>query len=166
MTVPMIITFAITVLMTILVTTEKLPSGAPPLLACLLPVPFGIVDIKAASAGFPNATIIMLAFFTAIIAASQKTSFITAFKNTVYSMVSKGSYESYVLLVLVVMLGTSLFGTGSTIYYVLTLGLLSAILYNPDLLNSKTTMSAGFIANHPLIPLNVALQYGTVVAVL
>lgn len=166
MTVPMIIALAITVLMIILIMTEKLPFGAPPLLACLLLVLFGVADIKTAFAGFSNATIVMLASFMAIIAALQKTSFITAFKNTMYNMASKGGYKSYVLLVLVVMLGTSLFGTGSTAYYVLTLGLLSAIPYNPKLPSSKIIMSAGFAANHPLIPLNVALQYGIVVAVL
>ncbi|EJF40688.1 sodium:sulfate symporter transmembrane region domain protein [Clostridium sp. MSTE9] len=166
MTVPMIIALAITVLMIILIMTEKLPFGAPPLLACLLLVLFGVADIKTAFAGFSNATIVMLASFMAIIAALQKTSFITAFKNTMYNMASKGGYKSYVLLVLVVMLGTSLFGTGSTAYYVLTLGLLSAIPYNPNLPSSKIIMSAGFAANHPLIPLNVALQYGIVVAVL
>lgn len=162
----MIIALAITVLMIILIMTEKLPFGAPPLLACLLLVLFGVADIKTAFAGFSNATIVMLASFMAIIAALQKTSFITAFKNTMYNMASKGGYKSYVLLVLVVMLGTSLFGTGSTAYYVLTLGLLSAIPYNPKLPSSKIIMSAGFAANHPLIPLNVALQYGIVVAVL
>lgn len=166
MTTPMIIALAITVLMIILIMTEKLPFGAPPILACLLLVIFGVADIKTAFAGFSNATIVMLASFMAIIAALQKTSFITAFKNTIYNMASKGGYKAYVLLVLIVMLGTSLFGTGSTAYYVLTLGLLSAIPHNPKLPGSKIIMSAGFAANHPLIPLNVALQYGIVVAVL
>lgn len=166
MTTPMIIALAITVFMIILIMTEKLPFGAPPILACLLLVLFGVADIKTAFAGFSNATIVMLASFMAIIAALQKTSFIATFKNTMYNMASKGGYKSYALLVMVVMLGTSLFGTGSTAYYVLTLGLLSAIPYNPKLPTSKIIMSAGFAANHPLIPLNVALQYGIVVAVL
>lgn len=166
MTTPMIIALAITVFMIILIMTEKLPFGAPPILACLLLVLFGVADIKTAFAGFSNATIVMLASFMAIIVALQKTSFIATFKNTMYNMASKGGYKSYVLLVLVVMLGTSLFGTGSTAYYVLTLGLLSAIPYNEKLPGAKFLMPAGFAANHPLIPMNVALQYGIVVAVL
>lgn len=166
MTVPMIIALAITVFMIILIMTEKLPFGAPPILACLLLVLFGVADIKTAFAGFSNATVVMLASFMAIIAALQKTSFIASFKKTMYNMASKGGFKSYVLLILVVMLGTSLFGTGSTAYYVLTLGLLSAIPYNPKLPGSKIIMSSGFAANHPLIPMNVALQYGIVVAVL
>ncbi len=166
MTPQMMIALAITVVMIILIMTEKLPFGAPPLLACLLLVVFGVADIKTAFAGFSNATIVMLASFMAIIAALQKTSFIASFKKAMYNMASRGGYKAYALLVLVVMLGTSLFGTGSTAYYVLTLGLLSTIPYSDKLPASKIIMSAGFAANHPLIPLNVALQYGIVVAVL
>lgn len=166
MTAPMIIALAITALMIILIMTDKLPFGVPPLLACLLLVLFGVADIKTAFAGFSNATIVMLASFMAIMTALQKTSFITTFKKTMYNMANKGGYKSYALLVLVVMLGTSLFGTGSTAYYVLALGLLSTIPYNKKLPGSKILMPAGFAANHPLIPLNVALQYGIVVAVL
>ena len=111
----MIIALAITAFMVILIMTDKLPFGAPPLLACLLLVIFGIADIKSAFAGFSNATIIMLAEFMAIIAALQKTSFITAFKKTMFNM---------------------------------------------------AIMTAGFAANHPLLPFNTALQYGIVLAVL
>ena len=166
MTVSMIIALAITVFMIILIMTEKLPFGAPPLLACLLLVVFGVADIKTAFAGFSNATIVMLASFMAIMVALQKTSFITNFKKAMYNMAEKGGYKSYVLLVLVVMLGTSLFGTGSTAYYVLTLALLSTIPYSKNLPGSKIMMPAGFAANHPLIPVNVALQFGIVIAVL
>jgi di/tricarboxylate transporter len=162
----MIIAIAITVFMIILIMTEKLPFGAPPILACLLLVLFGIADIKTAFGGFSNSTIVMLASFMAIIAALQKTSFITAFKKAMYNMASKGGFRAYVLLILVVMLGCSLFGTGSTAYYVLTLGILSTIPFNEKLPGSKIIASAGFAANHPLIPMNVALQYGIVVAVL
>ena len=166
MTIPMIIALAITVFMVILIMTEKLPFGAPPILACLLLVLFGITDIKTAFGGFSNSTIVMLASFMAIIAALQKTSFITSFKKTMYNMANKGGFRAYVLLILVVMLGCSLFGTGSTAYYVLTLGILSTIPFNEKLPGSKIIASAGFAANHPLIPMNVALQYGIVVAVL
>lgn len=166
MTVSMIIALAITVLMIILIMTEKLPFGAPPLLACLLLVVFGIADIKSAFAGFSNSTVVMLASFMAIMTALQKTRFIVAFKRTMNKVASKGGFKAYVLLILVVMLGTSLFGTGSTAYYVLTLGLLSTIPHNEKLPGSKIIMPAGFAANHPLIPVNVALQYGIAVAVL
>lgn len=126
----------------------------------------GITDIKGAFAGFANSTIMMLAAFMAIIAALQKTSFITKFKGSMFNMAKKGGYKAYVLIILIVMLGTSLFGTGSTAYYVLVIGLLSALPENKALPPSRVLMPAGFAANHPLVPFNTALQYGITVAVL
>ena len=166
MTVSMIIALAITAFMIILIMTDKLPFGAPPLLACLLMVVFGVVDIKTAFGGFSNSTIVMLASFMAIIAALQKTSFIFKFRAAMFNMANKGGFMAYVLIILIVMLGCSLFGTGSTAYYVLTIGLLSTLPYNKKLPPSRVLMPAGFAANHPLLPFNTALQYGIVIAVL
>ena len=166
MTLPMIIALAVTVLMIILIMVDKLPFGAPPLLALLLLVVFGVTDIKTAFGGFANPTIVMLASFMAIIAALQKTSFIVKFKQTMFNMANKGGFKAYVLLILIVMLGCSLFGTGSTAYYVLVIGLLSTLPYSKQLPPSKVLMPAGFAANHPLLPFNTALQYGIVIAVL
>jgi len=162
----MIIALAITILMVVLIMMDKLPFGAPPLLALLLLVVCGVTDIKTAFGGFSNSTIVMLASFMAIIAALQKTSFIVQFKKAIFNMASKGGFTAYVLLIVIVMLGCSLFGTGSTAYYVLVIGLLSTLPYNKKLPPSKVLMPAGFAANHPLIPFNTALQYGIVVAVL
>ncbi|RHT56491.1 membrane transport protein [Clostridium sp. AM29-11AC] len=166
MTTQMIIALAITAFMVVLIMMDKLPFGAPPLLACLLLVIFGIADIKAAFGGFSNATIVMLAEFMAIIAALQKTSFIAAFKRTMFNIANKGGLKAYLLMTLIVMLGCSLFGTGSTAYYVMVIGLLSTLPYSKKLPPSKVVMTAGFAANHPLIPFNTALQYGIVIAVL
>lgn len=166
MTLPMILALGITAFMIILIMIDKLPFGAPPLIACLLLVVFGVVDIKTAFGGFANPTIIMLAAFMAIIAALQKTSFITKFKHAMFKLASKGGYKAYILMILVVMLGCSLFGIGSTAYYVLVIGLFSTLPYNKKLPPSRVLMPAGFAANHPLIPINVALQYGILTAVL
>ena len=166
MTIEMIIALVSTEFMIILIMIDKLPFGAPPLLACLLLVVFGIADIKSAFAGFSNSTIVMLAEFMAIIAALQKTSFIVFFKKTMFNMANKGGFKAYVLMILIVMLGCSLFGTGSTAYYVMVIGLLSTLPYSKKLPPSKVIMTAGFAANHPLIPFNTALQYGIVLAVL
>lgn len=125
-----------------------------------------MTDIKTAFGGFSNSTIVMLASFMAIIAALQKTSFIVKFKALMYNMANKGGFKAYVLLIVIVMLGCSLFGTGSTAYYVLVIGLLSTLPYNKQLPPSKVLMPAGFAANHPLVPFNTALQYGIVIAVL
>jgi di/tricarboxylate transporter len=166
MTIPMIIALAITLLMIILIMTDKLPFGAPPILACLLMVLFGITDIKTAFGGFSNATIIMLASFMAIVAALQKTSLMGSFRKTILNMANKGGFKAYILLFIIVMLASSIFGTGSTAFYVLTLGILSTIQYSDKLPRGKVIAAAGFACNHPLIPINVTLQYGIVIAVL
>jgi len=166
MTIQMIIALIITVVMIILIMIDKIPFGAAPLFACLLLVVFGITDIKGAFSGFSNSTIIMLASFMAIIAALQKTNFVVSFKKAMFNTANKGGFKAYLLIILIVMLGCSLFGTGSTAYYVLTIGLLSTLPYNKKLPPSKVIMTGGFAANHPLVPFNTALQYGIVVAVL
>lgn len=166
MTIPMIIALAITLIMIILIMTDKLPFGAPPLLACLLMVLFGVTNIKTAFGGFSNATIIMLASFMVIVAALEKTSLIGAFRRTILKMANHGGYKAYVLLFIIVMLVSSIFGTGSTAFYVLTLGILSTIQYTDKLPRGKVIAAAGFACNHPLIPVNVTLQYGIVIAVL
>ena len=166
MTMPMIIALAVTAFMIYLIMKDKVPFGAAPMIACALMVLFGVTDIATAFRGFSNSSIIMLASFMVIIAALQKTSFIQAFKHTIVKMAAKGGYKAYVLIILVAMLGTSLFGTGSTAYYVMTLGLLSTIPSTKELPRSKFLMPAGFACNHPLIPINTALQYGYVLAVL
>ena len=166
MTTPMIIALAITLLMVIIIMTDKLPFGAAPLLACLLMVLFGVTNIKTAFGGFSNATIIMLASFMEIVAALEKTSLIGSFRKTILNMANKGGFKAYILLFIMVMLASSIFGTGSTAFYVLTLGILSTIQYTDKLPRGKVIAAAGFAANHPLIPINVTLQYGIVIAVL
>jgi di/tricarboxylate transporter len=81
-------------------------------------------------------------------------------------MANKGGFKAYILLFIIVMLASSIFGTGSTAFYVLTLGILSTIQYTDKLPRGKVIAAAGFAANHPLIPVNVTLQYGIVIAVL
>ncbi len=166
MTVPMMIALAITVFMIVLIMIDRLPFGVPPLIACLLMVVFGVVPINVAFSGFANATIVMLASFMAVIAALQKTDLVSGFKRTISGLATKGGFRAYVMIIVFVMVGCSIFGTGSTAYYVLVIGLLSTLAYNKKLPPSKVLMPAGFAANHPMLPFNVALQYGIVVAVL
>ena len=166
MTLPMIFALAITVLMIVLIMADRLPFGVPPLIACLLMVVFNVVPINVAFSGFANATIVMLASFMAVIAALQKTELVTGFKQMISRLASKGGFRAYALIIVFVMVGCSIFGTGSTAYYVLVIGLLSTLAYNKKLPPSKVLMPAGFAANHPMLPFNVALQYGIVVAVL
>ena len=163
MTTPMIITLLITLLMLILIMTDRLPFGAPPLLACLLLIITGISTPTEAFAGFSNNTVLMLASFLALIIALQKTRLIAKFREALFNIAEGGGFKTYIMLILIVMAGASFFGMGSTAYYVLTLGILSMIPYNKKLPSSKIIISAGIATNHPVIPLFVALQYSVAV---
>lgn len=61
---------------------------------------------------------------------ATKTRLISNVKSAMISLVNKGSYRSYGLLLVIVMLGASLAGTGATGYYVLILSLVSTIPYS------------------------------------
>ncbi len=166
MTLSMVLALAILVLMIVLIMTDALPFGAPPILACLLLVVCGLSTVQEAFAGFVNPSVIMIAGFMVPLAAIQKTRLIGKVKNAMISLVNKGGYKSYALLVIVVMIGASLVGAGATGYYVLILALISTIPYSEKMPTSRLMLPLGFATNHPLIPFNVALHFGVAVSVL
>lgn len=166
MTIEMILALGILVFMIVLIMSDKLAFGAPPLLACLLLVVTGLSTVQEAFAGFVNSSVIMIAGFMVVMAGLMKTSLIGRVQSTMISLVNRGGYKSYVLLLIVVMLGASLTGSGSTGYYVLILSLVSMIPYNKKMPTSKLMMPLGFATNHPLLPFNCALFYGVTVSVL
>ena len=166
MTREMILALGILVFMIVLIMSDKLAFGAPPLLACLLLVVTGLSTVQEAFAGFVNSSVIMVAVFMVVMAGLMKTSLIGRVQSTMISLVNRGGYKSYVLLLIVVMLGASLTGSGSTGYYVLILSLVSMIPYNKKMPTSKLMMPLGFATNHPLLPFNCALFYGVTVSVL
>jgi di/tricarboxylate transporter len=169
MTTSMILALVVLVAMILMIMFDVLPFGLPPLAACLLIVIFGLGGddpIAYAFAGFTNSTVWMLAFFMVILAAVQKTSVINKVRDAMTKLVEKGGYRSYVLLLLLVMLGASIVGMGSTAFYVLIFSLVVSMPYNEKLPGSKLVLPLGIASNHPLIPINVALQYGVAVAVL
>ena len=166
MTMEMILALGVLVLMIVMIMTDKFAFGAPPILACILLVVTGLSTVQEAFAGFVNPTVIMIAGFMVVMAGLMKTSLIGKVQSSMLNLVNKGGYKSYALLLVVVMLGASLVGTGSTGYYVLILSLISTIPYNKKMPTSKLMMPLGFATNHPLIPFNVALLYGVTVSVL
>ena len=166
MTTEMILALGILILMIVLIMTDKLPFGAPPLLACLLLVVCKVSTIQQAFAGFVNSTVIMLAGFMVVMAGLQKTRLISSIKTAMMVHLNRGGYKSYILLLMIVMLGASLAGTGATGYYVLILSLIASLPYSKKLPTSKLVMPLGFATNHPLIPINVALLFGVTVSVL
>lgn len=174
MTLQMILALAALVIMIVLIMTDALPFGAPPILACCLLVVFSSLfgadwevqwDIPYAFAGFTNSTVWMVAFFMAVIAALQKTRFVDSLKSVMLNLVEKGGFKSYVLLLIVVMLGAILMGN-TTGYYMLVLTLVATIPYNKKLPTSKLLMPLGFATGNALIPINVAIYYGIAVSVL
>lgn len=166
MTTPMIIALGITILMIVMIMSDKFAFGAPPLICCVLLVLFGISTVQEAFAGFVNNSVVMIAGFMGIMAALQKTSLITKVKQVMLNLAMKGGYKSYVLLVVIAMLAGSVFGAGATACYVLVLSLVATIPYNKQLPPSKLMMPMGFATNQPLVPINVALHLGITVQVL
>lgn len=178
MTTAMILSLVILVAMIAMIMLDVLPFGMPPIAACVLIVIFGAIfgdsmtelahpwDVSYAFAGFTNSTVWMLAFFMVILAAIQKTSMILKVKDAMSRLVEKGGFKSYVALLIVVMLGASIVGMGSTAFYVLIFSLVVTMPYNEELPGSKLVLPLGIASNHPLIPINVALQFGVAVSVL
>ncbi|MFC4324299.1 SLC13 family permease [Litchfieldia salsa] len=166
MTIEMILALGILTLMIVMIMSDKFAFGAPPIMACLLLVVTGLSTVPEAFAGFVNSSVVMVAGFMVVMAGLMKTTLIGRVQSSMLALVNKGGYKSYALLLVVVMLGASLVGSGSTGYYVLILSLISTIPYNKKMPTSKLMMPLGFATNHPLIPFNVALFYGVTVSVL
>lgn len=166
MTMTMILALIVLLIMIVLIMTEALPFGAPPLVACVCIVLFGLGDIPYAFAGFTDKTVWMLAFFMVILAAAQQTTMMEKIQAAMTKLVEKGGFKSYIAMLVIVTGGASVIGMGPTGYYVLILGLLAALPYNEKLPGSKLVMPLGFAANHPLFPVNVALQFGLIIPLL
>lgn len=166
MTTQMILALAILVIMIALIMFDAMPFGAPPVLACILLVVTGLSTVQEAFAGFANSSVIMVATFMVVLAGLQKTRLMDKVKETLMSLADKGGYKSYILLVIVVMLGCSLVGGGNTGYYVLILSLVSTIPYTKKMPTSKLLMPLGFASGYSLIPFNVAFLYGLVSSVM
>lgn len=174
MTVQMICALAALIVMVLLIMTDALPFGAPPILASLLLVVSCAVfgadwevqwDVAYAFAGFTSGTVWLVAFFVAVMAALQKTKLSDKIRAALFSLVEKGGYKSYVLLIVVLMLAASILG-GQTGTYVMALTIVSNVPYNKELPPSKLVMPLGMASVHPLIPLNVATYYAVAVSLL
>lgn len=165
MTTQMILALAITVLMIVMIMSDKFSFGAPPMVACCLLVLTGVSTIERAFAGFINSSVIMIAGFMAVMAALQKTSLMSKIKALMAALASKGGFKAYVLLVLVAMLGASLM-SGSTGYYVMIITIASTIPYNKNLPNSKILLPMAFASGKAILPVSVAFFMGMAASLL
>ncbi len=168
MTLQMILALAVLIFMIVLIMTDALPFGAPPLLASLLIVvlhlyPEDAKPIQYAFAGFTDSSVWMIAFFMVVLAGFQKTSFTAKVRDMMVRLVQKGGFKSYLLLVGLVMVACLLTGGHSTGFYVLILGLVAALPNNEDMPTSKLVMPLGFACFHPV---NFAVNFGLCIGIL
>lgn len=166
MTIEMWLAVGILVLMIVMIMSDKFAFGSPPMFASFLLVLTGLSSVQDAFSGFISNSVIMVAGFMIVLAGLMKTSLITKVQDQMINLINKGGYRSYASLLALVMLGTTLVGSGNTGYYVLILAIIAAIPYNKNLPTSKLMMPLGFATNHPLVPINVALFYGVAISVL
>ncbi len=165
LTTQMIITLAVVVFMVVLIIIDKLPFGAPPLIACALLVVLGQATVAEAFGGFVDKNVILIAGFMASMAALQKTRFIAFLKNSLNHIAGKGGYRNYVIILLLVMLVAN-FLTG-TAYYVLILSIVATIPYNKKLPTSRILLPAGMATGFGgWIPITAALFLGIMSSIL
>ena len=142
MTTNMIITLAIVVAMVVVIISDKLPFGAPALLAAALLVVTNQIDVATAFSGFADKNVIMIMGFMATMAALQKTTFIHKLEGVLANFAKKGGVVGFILLILVIMaVGNFISGTA---YYILIITLVSTIPYNKELPTSRLLIPAAF----------------------
>lgn len=142
MTLSMIITLAIIVLMVVVIISDKLPFGAPALIAAALLVVFNQADIATAFSGFTDKNVIMIMGFFAAMAALQKTKVIYDLQTALGKVAAKGGVAGFAMLMLVIMaVGNLISGTA---YYVLVISIIATIPYNKKLPNSRILLPAAF----------------------
>lgn len=159
MTLSMIITLAVVVLMVALIISDKLPFGAPPLIACALLVVLNQATVAEAFSGFVDKNVIMICGFMVCMAGLQKTTFIVKVKGLLARMAGKGGMRNYALLIFVIMFVANFLS--GTAYYVLILSVVSTIPYRKELPNSRILLPAAMASSFGgWIPANVAFYMG------
>lgn len=140
MTLSMIITLAIVVLMVAAIISDKLPFGAPALIACALLVVTNQTDIATAFSGFTDKNVIMIMGFMVCTAALQKTEVIYKLKGVLGKIASKGGIGGFVAIIFTCMVVGN-FVTG-TAFYVLIITIMATIPYNRALPASRALLPA------------------------
>ncbi len=165
MTVSMIITLVIVIAMVVAIISDKLPFGAPALIAAALLVVTNQVDVATAFSGFTDKNVVMIAGFMVCMAALQKTEFMGKLRQFLGNMAQKGGYRNYVLLLVAIMVvGNFLSGTA---FYLLVLTVVSAIPYNKALPTSKIVLPAGMATGFGAwLPTGLAFYVGLVASLI
>lgn len=161
MTLSMIITLAIVVLMIAVIISDKLPFGAPAIIACALLVVTQQADIATAFSGFVDKNVIMIMGFMVCTAALQKTTFVYKMKQFLGGVARKGGTGGFIALMLAIMaVGNFITGTA---FYVLVISLMATIPYNKKLPTSRIILPAAFACNASgWLPAGVAVRFGLI----
>ena len=159
MTLSMIITLAIVVLMVAVIISDKLPFGAPALIACALLVVTQQADVATAFSVFANNNVIMIMGFMVCTAALQKTTAIHKIKGLLNRVAKKGGVGGFVLLLFTIMVvGNFITGTA---FYVLIISIIATIPYNKELPTSRILLPAAFCSSGWL-PNGAAMMIGII----
>lgn len=135
MTASMIITLAVVVAMVVVIIADKLPFGAPALLACALLVVLNQADVATAFGGFADSNVVMIMGFMVCTAVLQKTAVIYRMKQLLSRIASRGGLFGFILLITAIMaVGNFITGTA---YYVLVISIVATIPYNKNLPTSR-----------------------------
>lgn len=161
MTISMIITLAIVVLMIAVIISDKLPFGAPAIIACALLVVTNQADVATAFSGFVDKNVIMIMGFMVCTAALQKTAFIFKLKQFLGKVARKGGTGGLVALLLAIMVvGNFITGTA---FYVLVISLMATIPYNEKLPTSRIVLPAAFATGAAgWLPTGAAMMVGLI----
>lgn len=161
MTISMIITLAIVVLMIAVIISDKLPFGAPALIACALLVVCKQTDIATAFSGFTDKNVIMIMGFMVCTAALQKTAMIHKLKGVLGNIASKGGLGGFIAIIFTCMvIGNFITGTA---FYVLIITIMATIPYNKKLPASRVLLPAA-MAPAGWLPNGAVMMIGIIVS--
>lgn len=140
MTTSMIITLAIVILMVVVIISDKLPFGAPALLAAALLVVTNQTDVATAFSGFVDKNVIMIMGFLVCMAALEKTELIYKVKKALAKFATQGGVKGLLILIIGIMVvGNFITGTA---FYVLVLSIVATIPSNDKLPNARIILPA------------------------
>ena len=161
MTISMIITLAIVVLMIAVIISDKLPFGAPALIACALLVVCKQADIATAFVGFTDKNVIMIMGFMVCTAALQKSVAIHKLKGVLGRIAGKGGIGGFIAIIFACMVvGNFITGTA---FYVLIITIMATIPYNKKLPASRVLLPAA-MAPSGWLPNGAVMMIGIIVS--
>lgn len=145
MTTSMIITLAVVILMVAVIISDKLPFGAPALLAAALLVVLGQADMATAFSGFTDKNVIMIMGFMVATAALQKTELMFKLKKWLAKVGTTGGVKGFIFLLLAVM-AVGNFITGTALY-VMVITLVATIPYSKEMPTSRILLPAALASS-------------------